>query len=214
MKSLYAIAAFAVSTIAANADVIATTGFETSDNFVALGIGAYQVDVVAADGAHWQTGGGTINSVWNATAKTGSLSAVIGNQPGSPTWMTVDPAGADGVETVVFEWDEYSGSTNGTFDVQWTTDALDGNETWTTAATITQDTGLLTWTSTEVTINQPGDVKIRWVMNGTRGSSIDDVVITSYSKGTVIMMSSVGGWMLLLLGCLCLQKVKRSRNCK
>ena len=170
--------------------------------------------MVAADGAHWQTGGGTINSVWNATAKTGSLSAVIGNQPGSPTWMTVDPAGADGVETVVFEWDEYSGSTNGTFDVQWTTDALDGNETWTTAATITQDTGLLTWTSTEVTINQPGDVKIRWVMNGTRGSSIDDVVITSYSKGTVIMMSSVGGWMLLLLGCLCLQKVKRSRNCK
>ncbi len=174
-------AALAATTLAANAaTIVASSSFEAADGFVTTTGNKGGINVTASnDSAAWLSGtvGVNYNSVWTGQALTGTRSAVIGNVG---QWMTVDPSGAAGVGTVSFSWERYTAST-GNFEVQWTIDVINGGETWTTAAAIdkTGSVGVV-WKSEVIAINQPGDVKVRWInTTGTGGQSFDDVSITA-----------------------------------
>lgn len=198
----YTIAAIAATTLAANAaTIVASTGFEAADGFVTTGGNTGGINVTTTnDSAVWLSGvvGQQYNSVWTGQNQTagGSMSAVIGN---TGQWMTVDPSGADGIGAVTFSWDQYTSST-GNFEVQWTTDTLDGGESWTTAATIDKTGGPSDgWITENIAINQTGDVKIRWInTSGGGGQSIDDVSITAVPEPSAAALLGLGGIALIL----------------
>lgn len=181
MKLKLSLAALVASTLAAHALVVATTSFETSDGFSNSGV-ANPISVTAtSDSALWTTGptATNFNGIWNGDAKTGTLSAVIGN---AGHFLSVDPAGSDGVTTVEFSWDEYTNS-SGSINIQWSTDGTN----WTTAGSITLgNAGANGYGSTTININQSGDVKIRWIVDAsaTGGASIDDITVNATDPPT------------------------------
>lgn len=177
MRLQYTLGALAVSTLASHAMVVATTSFETTDNFAA---GDHQTagnNVTAADGAIWSAGpAGVFAGTWTGQNLTGAQSTVIGN---AGHYIAVDAAGAAGVGTIDFSWERYT-ATNGSLTIQWTTDLLDGGETWTDAETISIAGGAGGgWASESVKINKAGDVKVRLILakGTTGGASFDDITV-------------------------------------
>lgn len=176
IRTLAALVLLAASTATSHAKVVATTSFETIDGFSNSGVASPISVTSTSDNALWQTGPAATNynGIWSGDAKTGTLSAVIGN---AGHFLSVDPDGADGVTTVEFSWDEYTNS-SGTINVDWSTDGTN----WTTAGTITLgNAGANGYGSTTMNINQTGDVKIRWILDASAsgGASIDDVTVNA-----------------------------------
>lgn len=174
MIRYYTFATLAMSTMVSHAEVVATTSFETTDGFSNTGALSAVNITHLNDASVWTTGVGNtaFNGVWSGDAKTGSLSAVIGN---AGHFLMVDPDGADGVSSVTFSWNEYT-SSSGTINIEWTTDGT----TWTTAGTVTLgQAGANGYGETTINVNQDGDVKICWIVDAsaTGGASIDDVTI-------------------------------------
>lgn len=174
----------ALGSVTSHAIVAATTSFETSDNFAEGNNQTSGYTVTAADSAIWTSGpAGQYAGTWTGQKRTGDQSSVLGN---AGRYITVDAAGAEGVGTIEFSWERYT-TTSGNLTVQWTTDSLNGGETWTDAKTIsiTGDTGG-GWTSESVSINRVGDVKVRLILapGTTGGASIDDVTVNAPPPST------------------------------
>ncbi|WP_020581840.1 GDSL-type esterase/lipase family protein [Endozoicomonas elysicola] len=168
--------------LASASTLITSTGFENTDNFNADTAGnTGGVNTVTPDGSIWKSGvvNSQYNGIWAGQNKTsgGELSAVLGNDG---QYLTVDATGSDGVGTLNFWYSSYTGSTNATIEIQWTSDALDGSETWITADSFTVVSLDNAWHLRRSDIQQPGDIKLRWLINGTGGVSIDDVDVTRF----------------------------------
>lgn len=171
--------------------IIAQTGFEVAEGFpdspgttkVTAGF-----KITDSSGDYWEGGkaGYQYAGIWTNTKHGGAQSAVFGNNNTTGQYVLVDPAGADGVGTVEFWWNTYSGSSTGTVVIQWTTDTLNGSETWTTAGSITLGS-LLPWSKTTIVINQSGDVKVRWYKSAAgNGMDLDDVVISVSAAAGIV----------------------------
>ena len=136
-----------------------------------------------------------------ASEPDGAFTAVIGN---AGHWLAVDPTGSGGVGTLSFQWDEFSGTTAGTFSVQWTTDLIDGTETWTTEETITQTPGANSgFIQENVVIDQAGDVKVRVILDAgaVNGSSFDLMSVTDFTpvpEPSSTALLGLGGLALIL----------------
>ena len=129
------------------------------------------IDVIDNSGDNWKASHG----LWECGATT-QVAPFI-----SAGTLIADPAGSEGIDTVTFEWDKWSGDA-GQADIiiEWTTDTLDGSETWTLADILTVTGAALDGNETVITnINQPGDVKVRWIdTSGLKAPFVDDVTIT------------------------------------
>ncbi len=187
---------------ASQAAVIATTSYEAAEGFTNAVTGGYSV---TTGGALWTSGdAGNYAGVWDGMASEpdGAFTAVIGN---AGHWLAVDPTGSGGVGTMSFQWDEYSGSSaGGSFSVQWTTDVINGTETWTTAESIAQ-TGAANsgFIQENVVIDQAGDVKVRIVMDAGsgNGSSFDLMSVTDFTpvpEPSSTALLGLGGLALIL----------------
>lgn len=168
--------------------IAAQTSFESVDGFTADSSGNKGgFDIIAADDAHWLSGSANLEyaGAWSGQNNTsdGLLSAVIGN---SGQYLISDPAGATGVGAVDFSYTSYTHSSDAIVNIQWTTDSLDGDETWATVDTYQLNGMDNSWHSHTATINQTGDVKIRWIIEGTGGNSIDDITISPLIKVATI----------------------------
>ena len=201
MKFYHTLAALAVSTITSQAALIASTGFEVSEGFP-NGAVTGGFNVTTADGAVWTAGGaGNYAGAWAGQALAGTQSAVIGNVNTDAQFITVDPSGADGVSTISFSWERFTTTTTALL-VQHTTDVLDGGEVWATAETIVvagaPGGG---WEAETVSINQAGDVKVRFFLDGgvdSGGVSFDSVTVQSVPEPSAAALLGLGGLALIL----------------
>ncbi|MGB0992820.1 MAG: PEP-CTERM sorting domain-containing protein [Akkermansiaceae bacterium] len=201
MKLYHTVAALAISTITSQAALIASTGFEVSEGFPNNTV-AGGFNVTTADGANWTAGGaGNYAGAWTGQALSGTQAAVIGNVSTNAQFITVDPSGSDGVATISFSWERFTTTTTNLI-VQYTTDALDGGESWTNAETIDMSGAPGGgWTAETVNINQSGDVKLRFFLDGavgSGGSSFDDVTVNSIPEPSSTALLGLGGLALIL----------------
>lgn len=182
MKLKLTLAALAATALSANAAIIASTGFESAED-AGFTNNVNNNFSVTTGGATWSVGGtGNYAGSWDGAALNGTQTAVIGNVSTAGHYMTIDATGATGVGAIEFNWERFTNTTSNLL-VQWTTDALNGSETWTTAETVSGFAGSAGggWTKTVTTINQTGDVKVRLLLEtGTGGASFDDFVVNDF----------------------------------
>ena len=97
-------------------------------------------------------------------------------------FVTCDPAGAAGVGSVDFYFTRSGGAGPPAFNVEWTAGPTTGS--WNVAdAAIVGGSGGFEFRS--VQINQPGDIKIRWIhVSGGGHHTLDDVAITEIPADT------------------------------
>ncbi len=174
MKLKYTLAALAATTLASNAviTVVATTSFETSDNFASGNNQSTAYNITATDSSVWTSTVGTFGGTWAGQALTGAQSSVHGNT----STLTVNAAGSDGVTTVDFSWERFTAST-GNIVVESSTD---GGATFAN----TQNFAIAGaagggWAAETATFNQTGDVIVRFTIAGTGGVSFDDITVSA-----------------------------------
>lgn len=160
---------------------IASTSFETSEGFPANRVtGGFKI--TDAQGTYWETGAetGNYSGTWTGVKKSGSQCCVFGDYGNKNPYLLIDPVGTAGVGTLEFWIKRTGGSGNPTVHIQYTTDVVDGNETWTTFADQVVIGGD-PMTQYTFAINQPGDVKLR-IFAPSVGNhvSVDDFVITAF----------------------------------
>jgi len=200
------IAALAVTSVAANAAIIATTGFEGVDGFSTTAVNA-GFTVTDTSGDYWESGVANNNytGIWTGSKRSGVNGAVFGTSVGQ--YVLVNPAGAEGIGTVSF-WIVKTGGTSDVnadpmVDIQWSIDGA----SWTTAETIQVDNvGEANYVEHVVAINQTGDVQVRWLYTGGAGGSagyatMDDIVITSVPEPSSGALIGLGGIALILRRC-------------
>ena len=169
---------------------IARAGFEASEGFFLSGSLNQGFEVISTlDNALWRGGvaGQNYTAVWDNDSHTGSQSALIGN---NGQYLFVNPEGGQGVGSVTFSHRSYTNSSNATISLQWTRDIIDGTEQWIEAGSY-REVGIGDWAEKTFRVDQPGDIKLRWIVDGSGGSSIDDVQIRPYG-GERTKVAAVG----------------------
>jgi len=177
-------AAFLLLGARAHGAVVVNCGFEDAD--AADGVFDHFNDdpdwtETDTSGSVWMGHSAYVNA-YALQAHTGSQKAGL-NAVGDT--LEVDPSGSGGVGTVSFYYRASSATSSWTVTLQ-----VNPGAGWTNAQSFT--TSDVVYRTTTVTVNQTGDVKIRWNMTrrGPTGSFyLDDVVITDFALPAVMLVT-------------------------